>query len=595
MHTPQKFRSLIRLLYKAFGQYKKRMFLLSGLGLLSGVFEGIGVNAIIPLLSIVLGESSGTKDGISIAIENFFQFLHIPFTLKFLVIFISILFILKALVLIVSNYIKICIIEDFKEKARGTLFTEVVCAKWPYLKKQKLGHLETILMVDVEQSAALLQGITESSMLITGLIIYTLVAVNISLNITIITLILGCIIFFLFKPLLKRTRKESRKLVELNRKIAHHVSQHILGMKTVKSMVVSLPIAKIAQSYFKKLKRVRVRVAFLNNLTTGLIQPIGFLFMIAVFTYSYKYQDFNFAALLAIIYLIQKIFTYVQQAQRMLGRVNEYAPNVQSFIDTKEGAKISREVEGGKEVFTFKKDISFTSVQFSYENRGAVLDNINLSIKKGEMVGIVGPSGSGKTTMVDLLLRLIEPTKGEITVDGKPISDISPKAWRNSVGYVSQDIFLLNDSIKNNIIFYDDSVDDKLIKDAAQMANIHDFIVSCENGYDTIIGDRGIFLSAGQRQRMVIARILARNPNILVLDEATSALDNKSEEKIQNVIENLKGKITVFVIAHRLSTVLDCDRLITISDGKIIESGKPRELLEDRDSYFYKTYNLKNI
>jgi ATP-binding cassette subfamily B protein len=209
------------------------------------------------------------------------------------------------------------------------------------------------------------------------------------------------------------------------------------------------------------------------------------------------------------------------------------------------------------------------------------------------MIGLIGPSGVGKTTIVDLILRLFPLGSGKILMDGKSISRIDIKQWRKNIGYIPQDIFLMNDTIANNIRFYDNAISDEEIKQAAKKANIYDFIQTLPKKFSAVVGERGIFLSAGQRQRIVIARILARNPEFLILDEATSALDNESEIRIQKIIENLKGKITVLVIAHRLSTVINCDKLLILEKGKILEQGVPSELLKDKNSYFYKIYNIR--
>ena len=221
------------------------------------------------------------------------------------------------------------------------------------------------------------------------------------------------------------------------------------------------------------------------------------------------------------------------------------------------------------------------------------LTYINFSIKMGYLVGLIGPSGVGKTTITDLILRLLIPISGRILLDGKDIRKINIEEWKKNIGYVSQDIFLTNDTINSNIKFYDNSITDDDVKEAAKMANIYNFIQSCPDEFFTVVGERGILLSAGQRQRIIIARVLARKPKILLLDEATSALDNESEAKIQQVIKNLKGKITVLVIAHRLSTVVNSDKLIVLEKGKVIEHGNPQELLRDKDSYFFKVYNIR--
>jgi ABC-type multidrug transport system fused ATPase/permease subunit len=166
--------------------------------------------------------------------------------------------------------------------------------------------------------------------------------------------------------------------------------------------------------------------------------------------------------------------------------------------------------------------------------------------------------------------------------------------WRNNIGYVSQDIFLIDDTVANNIRFYDSTISDEAIINAARLAYIDEFVQGLPDKYETIVGERGVRLSGGQKQRVVLARILAREPELLILDEATSALDNESELAIQNSIQNLRGKITVFAIAHRLSTLENSDRLLVIEDGKISEQGVPQELLKNPDSYFSKVFNLRD-
>ena len=209
------------------------------------------------------------------------------------------------------------------------------------------------------------------------------------------------------------------------------------------------------------------------------------------------------------------------------------------------------------------------------------------------MVGLIGPSGAGKTTIVDLLLRLFVPSSGKILIDGESVDTVTLSEWRKHIGYVSQDMFLMNDTIENNIRFYNQNLTQQEIIEAARLANIDQFIDSLPNKFSTIIGERGTLLSGGERQRVILARVLARRPDILILDEATSALDNESEALIQKAIETLHGKITVLVIAHRLSTIKAVDKLIALENGRIREQGRPASLLKDKESYFFKVYNVR--
>jgi ABC-type multidrug transport system fused ATPase/permease subunit len=217
-----------------------------------------------------------------------------------------------------------------------------------------------------------------------------------------------------------------------------------------------------------------------------------------------------------------------------------------------------------------------------------------LEIKRGDFVGIVGSSGAGKTTLVDLMLALLRPTAGDILVNGLPLQHISSRGWRRLIGYVPQETVLFNDSIMNNITLLREGVTAQDAIWAARVADAAEFIHTFPEGFDTLVGDRGAKVSGGQRQRLALARALAHRPQILLLDEATSSLDSFSEQKIQNAIEELRDELTIIVVAHRLSTVMNADRIIVLDAGEIVEQGNPRQLIES-DSKFRDMHALQAV
>jgi ATP-binding cassette subfamily B protein len=358
-------------------------------------------------------------------------------------------------------------------------------------------------------------------------------------------------------------------------------------------MAVGKKIAETGKEYFDRIRKIVIRGYVLSIFSTSLIEPISVVFIAAIFTISYKTSLFNFAALAAIIYLAKQIFSYLTELQDRVIGFNSTFPYLKKVLEYQREVLENKEKEMGRESFRFDQALEFRDVYFSYQEREEVLSGVNFRIKKGETVGLVGPSGAGKTTIVDLALRLFLPRKGKILLDNKDIAKISLKDWRENIGYVSQDIFLLNDTIANNIRFYDNEIADEEIIRAAKMANIYDFIQSCQDGFSTMVGERGVLLSAGQRQRVCLARALARKLKLLILDEATSHLDSESEKTIKGAIKGLKGRLTIFIIAHRLSTLRDVDRLLVLGQGKIIEEGPPSQLLRDKTSYFSKVYHLR--
>ncbi len=241
---------------------------------------------------------------------------------------------------------------------------------------------------------------------------------------------------------------------------------------------------------------------------------------------------------------------------------------------------------GNTSIHTFTSSISVDNLHFSYDGNHEVLHDIHLSIDKGKTIALVGQSGSGKSTMSDLIVRLYDPNKGSICIDGINIKEFSIEEYRQLFGIVSQDSFLFNDTIAENICFGKNIISEDEMIYAAKMANAHDFIISLPMGYQTKIGDRGVLLSGGQKQRLAIARALVRKPQILIFDEATSALDAESEHLVQEAIHNLLHGRTALIIAHRLSTIIDADCIYVFDNGSIAESGTHKELLEKGGIYF---------
>ena len=250
----------------------------------------------------------------------------------------------------------------------------------------------------------------------------------------------------------------------------------------------------------------------------------------------------------------------------------------------------------------FNDEIKYTNVSFKYNvkkddiEQKLILNNLNLTIKKGQTVALVGPTGGGKTTICHILPRFYEILDGSITIDGKDIREFSLESLRSKIGIVAQDVFLFGGTIKDNISYGNLDASMEQIIEAAKAANIHDFIMTLEHGYDTEVGDRGVKLSGGQKQRVSIARAFLKNPPILILDEATSALDNVTEMQIQQALENLSTGRTTIVVAHRLSTVKNADKIVVITNEGIMEEGTHEELIAKKGIYegLYQ-YQFKNL
>jgi ABC-type multidrug transport system fused ATPase/permease subunit len=247
----------------------------------------------------------------------------------------------------------------------------------------------------------------------------------------------------------------------------------------------------------------------------------------------------------------------------------------------------------------FQKTIEYKNISFSYRTGPVVLDKINFEIRAGEVVAIVGPSGAGKTTLTLLLPRLMDPKEGGIFIDGTDVRDVSLQSLRNQIGIVTQDVILFNETVQYNIAYGKGAGDtdgsfpaaEEIIR-AAKIANAHEFIQELPQGYNSVVGERGVRLSGGQKQRLSIARAVLKNPPILILDEATSSLDAESERLVQEALERLMENRTVLVVAHRLSTVRKADRILVLDDGKIVEEGN-HEMLLAQGGHYKKLYQIQ--
>lgn len=588
-------KATVKIFPRAFHGYSLRILLLAMLGFFAGLIEGIGITALIPIFNFFDGAGRQPTDFISNAIEKFFMFIHLPFTFPIVLFFIIFLFFLKFIATILYTYIAAHIQMGYERNTMNKLFELTLKADWPYLLKQKLGRLETLIKIDSRNSGGMLNAISSLLMILTALLAYFLIAINISKTVTIFALMFGGLALFLYKPIFSYARTLSQKISYMNNMIAHHINESIIGVKTIKAFGAENQIISLGEQFFEHIRGLQLRSTVLSRITTESMQPFGIIFIMIIVSFAFYQTSYNLGALAALVYLINRIFQYTQQVQGAMHNISStlpYVENVTSYIEEAKKAKEDR-YTSEENSFEFNKQLKFKSVSFSYTDRKETLSDISFVVKKGEIAGFIGPSGTGKTTVFDLLLRLLRPTKGEISIDDKNIYSVKMKDWRRNIAYVSQDVFILNDTVLNNIKFFDESVTRVDAEKAAQMAQIYKFVDSLPEKFDTIVGEHGNLLSAGQRQRIALARALARKPKILLLDEATSALDNESEKKIQEAIDGLKGEITILIIAHRLSTVLSADKLLVLEEGRIIEEGNPHELLKNKDTYFHKVYNLR--
>ncbi|KKW13922.1 MAG: ABC-type multidrug/protein/lipid transport system, ATPase component [Parcubacteria group bacterium GW2011_GWA2_50_10b] len=579
----------IKTIWRTFRRYRWHLLALAASGFLSAVLEGIGINTAIPLVSFFTGSTNEATDIITKAIQWLFAFLHVPFSFRYLLVFMLGLFILRAASVVVFGYIRGWIAADFLGKESEDVLRRTMHSSWPFLLKQKIGTMHNTLVRDIQCTGGLLGIVGQVIQSFSGFLMYLLVALNISPLMTLYTLGGGVVLLFVVRPLLRRTRSIAERTALTEKQFSQFLSEHIIGMKSIKASGAEESALQKGSGQIGLLRTLSIRQALVRSVSSSLFQPVSLILVVILFMLTYSSPGFSIISFGATLYLIQKIFTYLESGQNAIQSISEFLPYAQNISAFKRHLDLHRELanRGGKPII-FNGTLEFKGVSFAYNEDKQVLKNIDFKVNAGETVGLIGPSGTGKTSVADLLLRLFKPTAGALIINCMPLDDMALDAWRKSIGYVPQEAFLLHSTIEENIRFYKESLTMEDIIDSAKQANIHDFIIGLPDGYQTTVGDRGVLLSGGQRQRIVLARALAGKPALLILDEATSALDHESEKLIQEAIYKLRGSVTVFIIAHRPSTVADADRILVLGGGRIVEEGTPAELLKNTKTYFYK-------
>tara|TARA_Y100000741_G_scaffold363442_1_gene351682 strand:+ start:200 stop:1996 length:1797 start_codon:yes stop_codon:yes gene_type:complete len=552
------------------------------ISLISVLLGGLGITFVIPLLSQVQGSNSNQHDSKIQFLDKLFSYFNIDSVIEASV-FISILFIIKGFFKFLEGLVKASLEANLLRDLKNKMFSGFMLFDYNYYASKNTGHFINLMN---EQISLYTSSFGTYIKLITNMItgfVYISFALFVSWKTLFVASIIGAAMLLFFQTFNKYIKLYSRlytsELTSYNKSAIQslHGFKYIVATNQYPNIkgAINKSITNLS-FYFKK---SRIISYFIESVR----EPILMIIVLSLVSFQSIYFGSGIEEIAVVMLLLFRSMTYLSDSQAQWQKVIGKIGSIETVNSELDNLVLFKEKDGEKYLSKLKNKICFQNLSFSYEENKMILNNLNFEIVANTSVGVVGPSGSGKSTFLDIISMILKPSKGKYIIDGTNSEEALLSSWRDQIGYVCQESVMFDDTIANNIGMWkddfnsSDSFKDKIIN-ASKLANVDGFVKDFKDGYNTMIGDRGVKLSGGQKQRIFVARELMKNPTILLLDEATSALDTESEIMIKKSIDNLKGKLTVVIVAHRISTVKNCDKIIVMKNGSIIEIGDFKSL-----------------
>jgi ABC-type multidrug transport system fused ATPase/permease subunit len=498
-------------------------------------------------------------------------------TVSFLIGLAAVLVVLRATLQLTANILSARAVYGVVNRIRHDTIELYLDANWSLQAVQREGRLQELLTTYTNSAAqavtaltvAVIAGFNLTAMLLTAVVVSPLASVGAALA----ALAIGMVL----RPLRAAVRRRSARAAAANLEFATGITEASSTLQAVRVFGVEGAVGDRLDTLADRSTQRLLRTAYLTGTIPAMYQGAALLLMVGGLGLAYAAGLSNLASLGAVVLIMLRSLSYAQTAQTGVQMIHEYSPYLQTLQEEQEHYRAAAVPTGGDTIDTIDT-IEFDHVGYSYEPGIPVLKDISFRTRRGEVIGIVGPSGSGKSTLVQLLLRLREPTVGTVRADGRDVKELALNAWYQRFALVPQDAVPFSGTVADNIRFFRSEVDEGEIERAAKLAHLHDDVMAWPLGYETEVGGRGHQISGGQRQRLCLARALVGDPDIVVLDEPTSSLDVKSESLVRETLGQLAPHRTVFVIAHRMSTLGICDRIMVILNGELQGFDTPPQL-----------------
>ncbi|MFQ3544394.1 ABC transporter ATP-binding protein [Halobacillus rhizosphaerae] len=551
-----------------------------------GLLEGVGVLLLVPMINKSGLMNLGSSNLSFSQLFDFFDRIPSAFGLPL---------ILSMYVLIVTGQSllnrqvkvrNVRIHQKFLKHLRMDTYSSLLNSNWEFYLRKRKTDIINILTTEIAKAA----GGTKAFLQFAASLLFTIIQIGLAFilspSITLFVLTSGGLLIFLNRKFLKRSLSLGNRNYELQRQYLAGVTDDMNGMKDLKSNTLEHSRMNWFTQVTNGIEEEQVEYTRLKA-TSQLYYKVASAILIAGFILlTFHLFLAQAGQLMIVIVVFSRLWPRVTNIQSSLEQIATNLPSLKAVLELQKECKNAQEfnsIEDKKEQMEISRSITCHNIYFRYENqKDFALQNISITIPSNQMTAFAGRSGAGKSTLIDLLMGLNKPEKGNILVDGSPLMEPKIQSLRQEISYVPQDPFLFNTSIRENLNLTMPEASDEQLWEALEFSSAVEFVHKLPHGLDTSIGDRGIKLSGGERQRLVLARAILKKPSILILDEATSALDRDNERNIQQAIEQLKGKITIIVIAHRLSTMRNADQMIVLENGKVVHQGRFKQITIDK-------------
>jgi ABC-type multidrug transport system fused ATPase/permease subunit len=578
------------------------MYLVFALTVAAALAQGFGITLLLPLLRA--SQSGGNPEDMGTAeqyLKALLETIGIADSMVGILTFIAVTFVAKGALQFVKGgyqgYLQAQLLRELKTK----LFDAYSGMDYRYYIRQNAGHFINVINQQVNRFFQSFSKFVGFASQIVNTASYFGFAFVIAWRFALMALGVGLVLLFLFKYLnayvRRLSRKQSAEMSTLNKLLV----QSLQGFKYIVSTAQVDHLRQGVTDSVRRLTSYIFRQRTASAFTNALKEPVSVLLIVSLIALQVTVFDEPVAPIFVALLLfhrgMQAVIALQSGWQSTMSRIG----SVEMVNDEFESVLANQEQSGAHQLGALQRGIELRNVHFAYnEEDGDVLHDINITVPANQTIALVGESGAGKSTLVDLLTLMLKPQTGTVAIDGVPHDEVDLASWRDQIGYVSQETVVFDDTVANNIHLWQGNIEDdpslrERVYHAAERAHAHHFIQDLPNGYQTVVGDRGVRLSGGQRQRLFVARELFKQPNLLLLDEATSDLDTASEQHIQSSIDALQGEVTVVIIAHRLSTVKNADRVYVLDEGRVIEEGSYHELRAREDGEFREMVEMQSL